>query len=110
MFTSDDQLVFLRRDRPLGAIDNFRPKPFRDDRPRQPVHRNTEVMQFTQENIRADRSGLETGEKLLRLSFNDYQFVNQAEGLLSGATLPAFLGAARFIFDDGIERILPRPG
>ncbi len=102
--------MFLCGDGALGTIFNFWPKPFGDDWPGQPVHRNTKVVQFTQQNIRADRARLETGEKVFRLGLGDYQAMNQIEGLLSGAALPAILGAPGFVFDDGIEGVLPRSG
>ena len=67
-------------------------------------------MQFTQQNIRAHRARLKTSEKVLRLGLDDDQRMNQIECFLPGATLPALLGARGFIFNDGVEGVLPGSG
>src|SRR5436305_9476669 len=54
----DDELVFLVGNGTLVFEVHFRPETFRDERPRQPVHRKAEVVQLPQMNIRADRARL----------------------------------------------------
>ena len=58
----NDELMFLKRDGALGLKFDFRPKPLGNERPRQPVHRKAEIVQFPQMNVRADRARLEAGE------------------------------------------------
>src|SRR5439155_19049053 len=67
----DDEKVFLDGDGAFGPKAHFRPKAPRDDRPRQPVHRETEVVELAQVDIRAHRARLEGGEKMLGLRLDD---------------------------------------
>ncbi|NOS72570.1 MAG: hypothetical protein HOP33_21945 [Verrucomicrobia bacterium] len=67
-------------------------------------------MQFTQQHIRADRARLETGQKVFGLGFDDYQGMNQIKRFLSAPPLPAIPGGPGFVFDDGVEGVLPGPG
>jgi len=47
---------------------------------------------------------------MFRLGLDNDQRMNQTECFLAGATLPAILGDAGFIFDDGVKGVLPGPG
>ena len=50
---------------------------------------------------------LHAGEQLFRLRLNDDESADQIKRLLSRTALPALLGCFLFVFDDGIESILP---
>jgi hypothetical protein len=90
-FTSNDEEMFVHGDRSFGLVADFRPEAFRNERPGKPVHRETKVVKFPQMNVSADRSRLETGEKLLRLSLDNDTVANQVQCRLLCGTAPAIL-------------------
>jgi hypothetical protein len=103
----DDELMFVERDGASWLKANFRPKSLRNNRPRQPVHRKTEVVELPKVNIRADRPRLETSEKLFCLRLQNDTGANRIQRLLFGRTHPAILGRTILGFDDGVECVLP---
>ena len=46
----------------------------------------------------------------LRVLVHYHETMDQFKGFLPRPALPAFLGAAGFMVNDGIERVLPRSG
>jgi hypothetical protein len=59
-------------------------------------------------DVGADRAGLEAGEQMLGLRFNDQSIANQVQRLLLCGPAPAILCGAGFGLDDGVEGVLPR--
>ena len=59
LFSVHDKLMFLRCDGPFGTELNFRPKPFGNERSRQPTHRQTEVVELSQMDVGTNRADLE---------------------------------------------------
>ena len=88
----NDELMLLEGDGAFRLETNFLPQSLRDDRPRQPVHRQAEFMNLTQMNIRADRSRFEARKEFLRLRLDDHATSDRIQCLLSGSPLPAILG------------------
>src|SRR5689334_10439643 len=87
-----DELMLVKRDGSFRLKTYFRPQPLRDDRPRQPVHREAEVVKLPQMNIGADRASLEAGKKFFRLCLDNHPATNRVQRLLFGGALPAVLG------------------
>ena len=85
----DDEFVLLNSNGPFRLETDFRPKTLRNDRPRQLVHRNAEVVQFPQMNIRADRARLERSEQMFGLRLDDDTIANQVQRLFFRRALPA---------------------
>ena len=108
-FPVNDPAVFVRGNRPLGFVFKFWPEPSGDDWPREPVHTETVIMQFAQQNVCADCARPHAGEQLFRLRLNDDQFVNQTKCRLPCAPFPAILGGSFFVFNDGIECVTLGP-
>src|ERR1043166_385914 len=109
-FTPNDEEMFFHGDRSFGLVVDFRPEAFRNERPGKPVHRETKVVKFPQMDVSADRSRLETGKKLLRLSLDNDTVANQVQRRLLCGTAPAILGGTGLRFDNRIESVLPGPG
>ena len=103
----EDEQMLRSRDGTFGLKFNFRPEALGNERPRQPVHRDAEVVQFPQVNIRADRARLEGGEQVLRLRLNDDTMAYEVQGGFFCGPPPAVLGRAMFGLDNVAESILP---
>jgi len=67
----DDSLMLHKGDGTFGLELHRRPEALGNDRPRQPVHCQTKIVQLPQVNIRADGSGFQAGEQLLGLRFEN---------------------------------------
>lgn len=106
----NDPVVLVGGNRPLGFLFNFWPEFSLDDWPREPVHAEAIIMQFAEKDIRADGSRLHAGEQVFCLRFNDDELANQIKRLLCGTALPSRFGRFPFVFNDGVESILPGAG
>ena len=92
---------FSQQQRPTAPQGSLQPCPY--------PHRNPKQQRARCE-IRldgADGASLHAGEQLFRLRLNDNESADQIKRLLSRTALPALLGCFLFVFDDGIESILP---
>ena len=74
--------VFLRSGGPLFLEPHRRPEAFSNQRPRQPVHRQTKVVEHPQVNIRTDGAGLETRQQMLGLRLHDDPVTQAVQGLV----------------------------
>src|ERR1700722_4537669 len=110
LFPLNDELMFVAGDGALVLVAHFRPEALRNERPRQPVHRDAEVVQFPQVHIRADRASLEGGEQIFRLRLNDDTMAYEVQGGFFCGPPPAVLGRAMFGLDNVVESILPCAG
>ena len=79
LFPLDDELMFFAGDGAFVLEAHFRPEAFGNERPRQPVHRDAEVVEFPQVNIRADRARLEAGEQMFGLRLNNDAMANEVQ-------------------------------
>src|SRR5438105_4368845 len=99
----DDEKVFLDGDGAFGPKAHLRPKPFRNDRPGKPVHRETKIVELAQVDIGADGARFEAGQKVLRLSLNNHAIANQVQSSLLRGAAPAIPGRTVLPLDDGIQ-------
>jgi len=100
-FAFHDQPVLLQGDGTLSLEDDFWPKSFWNERPRQPVHGQTKVVELAQMHIRADRSDLERLHQVLRLRLNDGLVAETDQGLVSGRCGPTLPGRTVFGVNGG---------
>jgi hypothetical protein len=107
LFPLGDFAMLLPGDRPLVAESHGRAIGVWDQRPRQPVHVQAEVVQAAQINIGRDRAGLEDPQHQFSGSINNGSRQQGAERPVLGYTQPAFPIRPLLGLGQRFHRLLP---
>lgn len=102
-----DPLVFGERDGPFGFEGDFRPEPFGNERPGQPVHGQAKIMKFAQVDIGADGADVEGFQQVFRLCLDDDPVPDGVQRPVLGGGHPTAAGGTLFGGHDGVARHLP---
>src|ERR1039458_6714124 len=94
LLTFNDLPVLFQCDGALGFEYNFWPEPLGNERPRQPVHCQTEIVEFPQMDIRADRACFDGLQKMFPVRLDDYFVADVIQRLVFGRPEPTFLPSA----------------
>ena len=110
IFAGDDGQMFRQRDATLLFELDGGPLAFRHERPRQPIHVHTEVVQPPEINIRRDRPHLQNFQNGFGFRFNDDLRQQRDERLVLRGGFPAVLVRPLFGANQRFNGIPPCPG
>lgn len=88
-FRGDDSPVLFLGNAPFFAVFDLGPASFGEDGPRQPVHVQSEIMQFAQMNIGGDRPLPQHVQEMLGAGFEKAPVTEQGERLVLEGPVPA---------------------